>query len=432
MGFWPLYLAYNAALCLAFVGGLPLWFSRYGSGLKARLWGPSIPSRGMGSGELRVWINAVSVGEVQAAYPVVAILRQRLKGAKLFLSSNTEAGLSFARSLLLGLVDEVFPYPFDLPLLVDRAVEAVSPDVYVTVEAEIWPNMFLKLKRAGIPVVVANGRFSERSFKRAPLLKGLFLPILEGVASFCMRTEEDAARLLALGLDPARVSVVGDTKVDAIALRKRSVDLAGLRARLSLGPDDPVVVAGSTHKGEEEVFLSAYLALKRGHGRLRALLVPRHVERAREVLDLVGRMGREAGLGLKSCLLSAPVEGWDAMVCDRIGLLLALYGLSRAVFVGGSLVDKGGQNPLEAAVWDVPICFGPHMEDFGEASSRLVSSYGARVVRSASEMEAFFREAMGERRARPSRFEELFRDHLGASSRVVESVLRVLEVRRCE
>lgn len=431
MGFWPLYLAYNAALCLAFVGGLPLWLSRYGAGLKGRLWGPSVRPRGIGSDELRVWINAVSVGEVQAAYPVVVLLRESLGRARLFLSSNTEAGLSFARGLLSGLVDEVFPYPFDLPLLVGRAVEAVSPDVYVTVEAEVWPNLFLKLKRAGVPVVVANGRFSERSFRRAPLLKDLFVPVLEGVASFCMRTEEDAARLLALGLDPARVEVVGDTKVDAIALRKRSVDLMGLRAKLALGHGDRLLVAGSTHRGEEEVFLSAYLALKREDGRLRALLVPRHVERAEEVLGLAERMGREAGLGLRLCLTSAPVDGWDVMVCDRVGLLLALYGLSSAAFVGGSLVDKGGQNPLEAAVWDVPVCFGPHMEDFSEASSRLVDLYGARVVRSASEMESFFREAMRGMRGRSHRFEELFRDHLGASRRVVESILRVLEGGRC-
>src|SRR4051812_43902340 len=353
-------------------------------------------------GDESIWVHAVSVGEVLAARPLVSELRKRYPGLKLFLSTTTLSGQQLARRSVSE-VDGVFYLPFDWTFAVRRTLKLVNPRLFVMVETEIWPNLLRECRRRGIRTALVNGRISQRSYPRYRLARPFFRRVLADIDRFCVQGEESARRLVELGAEPSRITVTGSLKfesLDATPIPGRGPERVLRFFRLS--PQRPVLVAGSTMKGEEEFVVRAFNRLRSTPAGNNALLViaPRHPERFAEA----ERICRHEGLStIRRSELPIDAEPRaDAVVLDTIGELAQLYQIATAVFVGGSLVPSGGHNILEPAVFGKPIVFGPYMENFGEIAEAFVTNGAAVQLRSERELDAVVLSLMNDpvRRAR--------------------------------
>ncbi|WP_245522703.1 3-deoxy-D-manno-octulosonic acid transferase [Thermanaerovibrio velox] len=367
-----------------------------------------------------VWFHGVSVGEVQAAWPVAKALRDAGYDGVLAVSAVTRTGMRTAMDLMGGLADLFLAYPWDKRGWVRGFLDRLRPWVYVAFETEMWPTLIWEAKSRGVKLVLANGRVSDRSFRGMMRLRGLYGDLLGCFDAVFPRGSVDGERLLALGVPEGVLREAGDVKADGVWLRRLNADLSGYSFRGDL------FVAGSTHPGEEEEVLRAFLlARSAGFGGLRLALVPRHPERAGDCLRLCRDRGLRAELFSEDPSLCGDFE---VVVVDRVGVLFSLYGLASAAFVGGSLVPKGGQNVMEPAVWGVPVMFGPHMEDFVEQRDRLLESRLGFEVLSGDEMGERLIELLG-LRCRISSCGALFGsgDEMSASRRVASEVLGLLE-----
>ena len=337
--------------------------------------------------EASIWIHAVSVGEVLSVRPVVTELRKRYPSLRLFLSTTTLSGQQLARRNVTD-VDGVFYFPFDWTFTVRRTLTIVKPRLFVMVENEIWPNLLRECRARGIKTIVVNGRISKRSFPRYRLVRPFFKRVLSDIDRFCVQGDETAGRLLALGADPARLTITGSLKFD-------SLDTAALPGRgparvlrfFRVSPNRPVFIAGSTMKDEDAAAIRAFHRVRTTAGSNNPLLIiaARHPERFAEV----ERLCRFEGLKtLRRSELPIDAEPrCDAVVLDTLGELAQLYQIATVVFVGGSLVPAGGHNILEPALYGKPILFGPHMENFTEIAETFLAHGAAIQVGSGRELE---------------------------------------------
>ena len=424
------HLLYNAALAAATLAGAPLWVPWLLGARKRRrnflermgLRGfPSLPPAG---GRPRVWVHAVSVGETLAAAPLVRRLRERAPGATLLLSNVTLTGREIGDRSLRDVVDAGFYFPFDIPRLCGRFLDRLRPDVVVIVETEIWPNFLAECASRGIPAVIVNGRLSERSFRGYMRLRWFFAPVLRTFRAICAQSREDTDRFVALGAPGGIVTVGGNLKFD---LPPPAGGGDGLSALLAGEKEHGAlwVIAGSTHEGEEEIVLRAFLAAREGNKAMKLLLAPRHPERFSAVEALLARDGvgsvRRTALPVDSKTTRPPV-----LLLDSVGELAGAYAAAELAFVGGSLVPKGGHNVLEPAGYGVPTLVGPHMENFREIASAFLSAGALLQVSGEAELaERFARFA-----ADPSAFREtgrrakaLLESFRGASDRNAKAVL---------
>ena len=302
------------------------------------------------------------------------------------MSTITATGRTMALQEMARLVDAHIYYPWDVPRVVKRALDTLSPRIYTVMETEIWPTLLLELEKRNVPAYMVNARFSEKSFRRALKNRPFWSRILKTFRGIFARSLEDESRIREMGVDPSRVYRMGDSKVDALMERKKHGD------RSPLGPvmegEGPVFLAGSTHPGEEETVLDAFAAARRVFPESRLVLAPRHPERAGEVLSMALRRGN-------ACSLSKWVPGWTILVVDRIGILFDLYGCSVAAFIGGSLVPRGGQNLLEPLSWGVPVFHGPHMEDFQDLTDRACRAGLTRGIDGAESLASAWCDSLG-------------------------------------
>ena len=331
-------------------------------------------------GDRSIWIHAVSVGEVLTARALVAELKAQHPSLRLFVSTTTMTGQRVARTNLQG-VDAVFFFPFDFGLIVNRTLRLVRPRLFVMMETEIWPNLLRACRRQGVRSVLVNGRISSRSYPRYRLARPFFRRVLRDVDRFCMQSEESARRIVDIGADPRKVVVTGSLKFD-------SLEPPGTQA-IARGPDRvlrffrmqetrPVVIAASTLKGEELAALTAFRQVKRTHADALLIIAPRKPERFDDVVDLVRQEGFSVARRTELAIDAEPRT--DVVVLDTIGELARLFQVATVVFVGDSLVDAGGHNILEPAVFGKPILFGPHMQNFAEiAQTFLENGAGLQV-----------------------------------------------------
>lgn len=330
------------------------------------------PLRGRGP----IWVHAVSVGETIAAKPLLKGLKQGFPDRPLILSNMTETGRAIGQGI--AEVDLALHFPFDYPFAVRRLLERARPALIVIVETEIWPNFVRIARGLGIPVVIANGRISDRSFGRYLRLRPFFRVVLAHFTALCMQSAEDGRRIAAIGADPGRVFVAGNLKYDLAVTVPTPDERLEIRTAYRLPPVSLVVTAGSTHPGEEQQVIAAFRSLLAAGLPVVLVLVPRHPERADEVAGLLEKTGlpyaRRSRLGADAPVLASG----EVLLVDTIGELMRLYALSDLVFVGGSLVPVGGHNLLEPASLGVPVLFGPNMENFREIS-RLVLAGEAGV-----------------------------------------------------
>ena len=334
-------------------------FGRYGADLPA---------------EPRCWIHAVSVGEAAAAVPLVEAIARRWPELSVLMTTVTPTGARVVADRLRGTVAHRY-FPLDLPGPVRRALDAVRPRFFIGMETELWPNFLRALARRGVPAMIANGRISDRSFRRYHRVRFLTARMLRDIAVFAMQSQEDARRIIALGAPPGRVVVTGNLKTDLTPAEAGGE--AVWQQLLGLATNEPVWIAGSTHRGEETVVLDAYTRLRRRYPDLVLLLAPRHPERVPEV----ERLAADRQLAtVRRSELPASREGAPVIVLDTVGELAKIYSVASVVFVGGSLVPTGGHNMLEPALLRKPVLYGPHTTNFRESAELLLAAGGAVLV----------------------------------------------------
>jgi 3-deoxy-D-manno-octulosonic-acid transferase len=351
---------------------------------------PEIVSGLSGPGTPRIWIHAVSVGEVTALIPIAAALRYRFPGACIVLSTSTETGREMARKLATAATVHIY-YPLDIPCVVRKVQGLVRPDLFIPVETELWPNFIRICRERGTRIVMANGRISPRSFRRYRATRFFWKGILAFLDDAGMISDIDAQRIAALGMPPSRIHVLGNAKYDGLAARV-SPELEKEIARvLDITPGEGVLVAGSTHEGEERVGLEVYRRLLEHRPDFKLILVPRHVERGDAVAERVHRAGFDDIIRMSEIRAGRNRRGERVVLVDVIGELFKIYSLATVVFCGGSLVAKGGQNLLEAAAWGKVVFHGPHMDDF-QGERALLEEAGAGIaVRNGDELYAGIR-----------------------------------------
>lgn len=320
-----------------------------------------------------LWVHAVSVGEALAVAPLIKELRARFPGRKIFVSTTTRTGQEMAAKRLEA--DGTFYFPLDFAFACRRALEAVQPALVVIAETEIWPNFLRQARRAGARVVFVNGRISDRSLRGYRLWRFFVRRSLSHADFFLMQSEEDARRIRALGAPPGRVAVGGNLKYD-LPQPARPAFLAELE-RAAQG--SPIVVAGSTMRGEEELLLDALLVSCEVKGpRPVLLLAPRHPERFETVAQLLHTRGLRV---VRRSRWRSDGHRPEVVLLDTLGELAGVYAAATVAFVGGSLVQHGGHNPIEPALWAKPVLFGPSMENFRSIAQALVEARGAFQVR---------------------------------------------------
>jgi 3-deoxy-D-manno-octulosonic-acid transferase len=339
-------------------------------------------------GEESIWIHAVSVGEVLTARALLPQLRERYPRLRLFLSTTTMTGQQIARNSL-QFVDGVFYFPFDLGFIVKRTLRLVKPRMFIMMETEIWPNLLRACKRGGVRTVLVNGRISSRSYPRYRLARPFFRRVLANVDRFCMQGDESARRIIAMGAEPDKVVVTGSLKFDSLEVPGASTAPDRGRNRVlryfRISPARPVLIAASTLKGEEEPVLEAFQRIRARLPETLLIIAPRKPERFGDVEQLARQGGWNVARRTELAVDAEPRH--DIVVLDTIGELAQLYQVATAVFVGGSLVDQGGHNILEPAVFGKAIVFGPHMQNFAEIARAFLENDAAIQIRSGRELE---------------------------------------------
>lgn len=427
------YLLYDLLLLVAAAALIPFYLIRglkYGKtrrGIRERLGFYGADRLAPLRGREVFWIHAVSVGETRAAVPLLKALHSAYPEAALLLSNVTETGHAVARGLKE--VDLCLFFPFDLSWVVRRVLRQVRPSLVIIVETEIWPNFVRLGGAAGIPVLLVNGRISDRSFPRYWRVRCLLRPILARFSAFCMQSEPDAERIRQLGAPAGRVQVTRNLKFDMEAVGPEGAATARLREELRIPAGTAVWVAGSTHAGEEEAVADLYRQLVAEGRRLFLVLVPRHPERCRGVGEILAARGLD--FILRSALDSREqtLNPGDVLLVDTLGEMLKFYAAADLVFVGGSLVPIGGHNVLEASLLKKPVLFGPYMHNFKEIASLLLARGGGEQVLDREALAAAIRRLLDDpelRVAMGERGEKLLRENAGATAATLAVVRRVL------
>lgn len=417
---------YNAAAYIAagvmspYVAWRAFANPEYRDGMAQKL-GYSIPRHA----DRTIWIHAVSVGEALAAEGLVREIRKRAPGRKIVLSVTTPTGRDVAGKKMSDVAEIVY-FPFDLRGAARRAVSAINPAVFVMVDTEIWPNVIWASEAAGARVAMVNGRISDRSYPRYRKMKWFFREVLENVDLFLMQGEADAERITDMGAPESRVSAAGNMKFDGLGVNVSERDREDMRRSLGLGMDEKVIFLGSVHEGEEAAIRAA-LAVMSGAPGVRLVIAPRRIgdigwiERALE------------GSGTRAVRKTAmpdspPMDPSVTPVIDTFGELARLYAVADVVFVGGSMIPHGGQNPLEPAAHGVAVVFGPSMSNFRDASSALIQAGAAWMVPDEKELARLMTELVSDDKKRARAGEagrEVVRKNRGVTARIAEKILEL-------
>jgi 3-deoxy-D-manno-octulosonic-acid transferase len=385
-----------------------------------------------------LWIHAASVGEVQAARALIAVVSEILPEATIFLTTMTRQGRAVAQSLFPAEVRCELA-PLDMAPAVKRALRRVQPDLYICLETELWPVMLTEVRKAGVSMLLLNGRISGRSFRQYQRIQKTLAPLLAGFSAVSVISEQDRERFHQLGVPDERLQVCGNMKYmqqSQDGSGQESVELIQQKYARLLGiQDDQVIfICGSTRTGEEELLVPVYTRLQEKYAdKLLWIIAPRHLARLPEVKALL----EQAGLGYN--LFSQFPEGdnkkrqKNIILLDRMGELARIYAVGHYNFCGGSLVNQGGHNIMESIAQQKPIFFGPFMQDFQDAVDFVLTAGAGVQVRSADELADYLLEhpldsSVYKQTCQAA--ERLARSHQGAAQRQAELVLRVMNVQR--
>jgi len=393
-------------------------FGKYGAKLKMAL-----------TNRHTIWIHAVSVGEVNIATQLIRALEARAPNLTIVVSTTTSTGMGELKKKLPFHIQKIY-YPIDRKKFVLRAFRLLRPEAIVLVEAEIWPNFLWTARSQNVPVFLVNARMSPKSHRGYKRFGFLFRPLFASLRGVGVQNEEDQQRLTALGCVPEAVRVVGNLKFDGAASipERRHLDPRALLAQCGVGEGRPVIVAGSTHPGEEAILARVFVRLRQFFPTLFLVVVPRHFERGHDAAEEIRSSGVEK-LMFRSELSSTssiPEGELDCLLVNTTGELRFFYEVATAIFVGKSLRGEGGQNPIEPAALGKPVVFGPNMENFSGIVAAMLAAGGAAQVKDEDSLfetlrlllgDAARREAMGRAGVR------VVRENQGSIDRTVEMIL---------
>ena len=332
-----------------------------------------------GTGGFRLWIHALSVGEVHASHALVNGLLSAFPDIDLTFTASTLTGFQTAERLFGNRCIDLAYYPLDWIVSIQMVANRIDPDAVILIETDIWPNFLTAMHRRGVPVYLVNMRLSDSAFRIFVRIKGVARRLLGAFEVICVQTRQDLMRLGRVGVESRRVVVTGNIKFDDEGHSESDKTIGHWPELLAAVDHRQVIVAGSTHEGEETQLLTAVKIIEEQREPPLLILVPRNPDRSRRVLDVCDEAGRS------SCLLSQLLEGRglrrpEVVVVDFIGALKRLYALADIAFVGGSLCPEGGHNPLEPAAFAKPVLFGPDMRDFHHIAEMLKRAGGARQI----------------------------------------------------
>ena len=429
-----MYVLYNLLAMLAVLGMLPIFLYRMaiepGFGRRLResfgeLAADDIkPVAGLGC----IWIHGASVGEIVAASPIVKAMRAEWPERPILVSAVTTAGYEMAKRVMPE-ANAIIYFPLDLPWVVSKVLARIQPRAFLPVETELWPNFLQAVAKAGIPVMMVNGRISDKSVKRYRYLFTILHDMLRSVRRFCMQSALDAEYIIRLGADPKLVVVTGNTKFDQTYAEVTEEDKAHYRQEMGLGGDWPVLVAGSTHPGEEEPLLTAFAGLRGRYPAARLILAPRKTQRADELAALAKKYGFET-VRRSQLQQRADASGAPVILLDTIGELGRVYALGDIVFVGGSLIAHGGHNVLEPAAHGKPMLVGPHMFNFKDSYQLLTNCGACLTVQNAAEIQAAMERILQDNALRAAMGQaalKVIMDNRGAAERSIAHLREVLE-----
>ena len=334
-------------------------------------------------GRKRIWVHALSVGEVLSAQPLVRKIRSTYPNITIIFSASTKTGEELCRDVMADDIDLFVPFPIDLYSIAKKFINLINPDLFILIETDFWPNFVDILAKENIPAILVNGRISQSSFKRYHRFRFLFVPMFNIFRFISMQTAADAIKMVQLGVEADKVKALGNLKYDAVlpdtvGWEKEQRPTSFYRKQFGITPEKIVWIAGSTHAGEEVAILAAYKRLSLLFPDLFLVLAPRNVERGRQIKEIANNLGltvRQRTVPFQD----EEVPGTPLLILDTMGELSRMYSFCDIAFIGGSLIPDGGHNPLEPAAFGKPILFGPYMDDFTEISSDLLEKNAAIV-----------------------------------------------------
>ena len=378
-----MFIIYDIITLLIIVFYLPVYLlkGKFHKGFLARL---GILPKGLNLAGA-VWIHAVSLGEAVSVRGIYEGVKKEFSSKRAVFSTVTLTGNKIAKSYCQA-GDFVTFLPLDFSFLVRNFIKRVRPSVFIAAETEIWPNLISYLFQEKVPVIVVNARISDSSFRGYMLVRMLIKPILNKVTLFCAQSEEDARRLIILGVEDKKIKVTGNIKFDAAKSLPSDFNVQNYRKKLGLAKEDKVFVAASTHSPEEEQILSVYKDLVGDLSNLKLILAPRHPERFSEISVLVKKYGfNPVSINSLEGKQHAISKG-DIFILDFIGQLVYYYAIADVVFVGGSLAKKGGHNILEPAAQGKPVIFGPNMFNFRDITDLFIKNHAGIQVKGSDEL----------------------------------------------
>jgi 3-deoxy-D-manno-octulosonic-acid transferase len=423
-----MYFAYTALLALGLLLSLPYWLlqmarhGKYRAGLKQKLGFVPPYLRKQDAGRV-IWVHAVSVGEVLAISSLIARMREAFPQYRVLVSTTTDTGQKLARERFGR--ENVFYLPLDLPFAIRGLLQCLNPGLVVLAETEFWPNFLRLARQSGARIAVVNARISDRSAPGYRRWRSMLVRILQNVDIFLAQTEEDKNRLIEIGAIAHRVAVSGNLKFDVPAPRESAI-AASIREALQQAGARPIVVAGSTVEGEEELLLDAFQKMVANYPQAVMILAPRHPER----FSAVARLMEDSGIRYwrRSLWSGNPLAG-GIFFLDTVGELAGLYSLADIAFVGGSLVPRGGHNIIEPAKYGAAIVVGNHTENFRDIVSLFEKQNAVRIVAPA-EFPSVLLELLAndaERKALGRRGLETLQSQMGATQRTLQALQRLTQ-----
>jgi len=430
---------YNILFTIFFVASAPYYFLKM---WRRGRWKEGFPQRfGRFSSKIKqavtnrhvLWMHAVSVGEVNLCTQLIRALEPRLPNLKIVVSTTTSTGMGELSRKLPSHIQKIY-YPIDRREYVLRAIATIHPEAIVLVEAEIWPNFLWRASELRIPTFLVNARLSERSYRGYKRFRMLFRPLFAAFTGVGCQNEADAQRLVELGCRPDAVHVVGNMKFDAAKLdERRLLDIPALLRQLGAPENARLIVAGSTHAGEEAILADVFIRLRKQFPELFLVVVPRHFERGKEVgKELSARGIRFAYRSEMSVSTRYKPNELDALLVNTTGELKYFYEHAAAIFVGKSLTAEGGQNPIEPGALGKPIVFGPNMQNFETVAKAFVEQNGAIQVANETELEAAMALILSDK-AKAAELGrnaiQVVKQNLGAIDRTVEMIVTHIDQR---
>ena len=377
-----------------------------------------------------IWLHGASVGEMVAISPLVKEIKNLMPERKILVSAVTVGGYDMARQIMPE-ADAIINFPLDLPFVASSMVSRIRPGIFIMVETELWPNFLRAIRERNIPAMMMNGRISEKSARSYRYLSGLLRDMLNTINLFCMQSSIDAKYITQLGADPEKIIVTGNTKFDQTYAEVSPEDLATYKTELGLGKDAyPVIVAGSTHRTEEEAVLTSFTALRKKYPHARLIIAPRKLNRIEEIKKVNAKFGYEMGFRSKLKEMEGMRPEFPVLMLDTIGELGRIYAIGDIVFVGGSLVRYGGHNVLEPAAHAKPILVGPSMEDFKDSFSLLSKAGACRMVSDTDGLTEAFLEIAGDdvlRKKMGDASIQIIRENRGAALKTIHYLTDLLK-----